>query len=223
MKKILVGGKFTVASGYYSPVKYFLTSYRALSDGRSGIRHLEQYLNSSKLVLSDWMVAWIGTCTLLRTSIELFKEDARNPDIDRKIRDQINSEWKFIKANQEDHSIFWQFLRKERNNIIHEYKWAVQEVWMERDGTTRVPTPLLDIKPEDASSILVMKNGRYKNRNSLDLLKESAEWVEERIYSAIRRAGFDPDEERDQRTFEERRPPVELPALKAALLGKSIK
>ena len=209
------------SDNYYPPVKYFLTSYRALSDGRSGIRHLEQYLNSSKLVLSDWMIAWIGTCTLLRTSIDLFKVDA-NSCINLKIREQIRSEWELIKENEKDHPIFWQFLKEERNNIIHEYKWAVQEVWMEQDGTTRVPTPLLDIKPEDASSILIMKNGPYKNRNSLDLLKESAEWVEERIYSAIRRAEFDPDEKRHQKTFKEP-PPVDLPVLKAALLGKSIK
>ena len=46
----------------------------------------------------------------------------------------------------------------------------------------------------------------YKNRNSLDLLKESAEWAEARIYDAIRRTGFDPDEERNVVSFQKRPP-----------------
>ena len=68
---------------------------------------------------------------------------------------------------------------------------------------------LLDIKPKDANSVLIMRGGSYKNRNSLDLLKESAEWVEARIYGAIRRAGFDPDENRNLVNFQKR--PPELP------------
>ncbi len=51
-----------------------------------------------------------------------------------------------------------------------------------------------------------MRGGSYKNRNSLDLLKESAEWVEARIYGAIRRAGFDPDEYRNLVNFQKHLP-----------------
>ena len=190
----------------YIPVKHFLTSYRALSDGKSGVQHLEEHLNSSEFLLSDWKVVWIGTCTLLRTSIALFHVDA-NSCINEKIREQLRSEWKLIKANKECHPIFWKFLRKERDSIIHEYEWAAYEVWMDIDGTSRdVPISLLSIKPEDVNSVLIMRDGWYKNCNSLDLLKKSAEWVEERICSAIRRAGFDPDEKRNLITFEKHSP-----------------
>ena len=139
---------------------------------------------------------------MLRTSIDLFQVDAKSC-INLKIREEISSEWKSIKEDKENHQIFWNFLRKERNNIIHEYEWAAYEVWMNQDGTIR-PTriSILSVKPEDTRAVLAMRNGPYKNRDSLDLLKESAEWAEARIYAAIRRAGFDPDEERNLRNFE---------------------
>lgn len=189
----------------YVPVKFFLNSYRALGDGKTGIRHLEEYLQSSKFLLSDWKVIWIGTCTLLRTAIDLFQIDKKSC-INIKIREELSSEWNFIKENQKDHQIFWKFLRKERNNIVHEYEWAAYEVWMDQDGTLRPPRmSLLEIKPQDTKSILIMRGGLYKGRDSLDLLKESAEWVEERIFNAIQRAGFDPDENRNVVTF--KKPP----------------
>lgn len=190
----------------YLPVKYFLTSYRALSDGKTGVRHLEEQLKSSKFYLSEWKVLWIGACTLLRTSIDLFKVDAKSC-INKKIREEIRSEWESIKSNKEDHSIFWNFLRKERDNIIHEYEWAAYEGWMDQDGATRpARMSLLDLKPQDAQSILIMRGGRYKGRDSLELLNESAGWVETRIYNAIIRAGFSPDENRNLVTFQERPP-----------------
>lgn len=189
-------------SHYYIPVKYFLTSYRALSDGKTGVRHLEEHLQSSTFLLSEWKVIWIGACALLRTSIDLFKVDAKSC-INQKIREEIGAEWSAINQKKEHHPIFWEFLRKERNNILHEYEWAAYEVWMDQDGTTRpAGTSLLAVKPEDTRSVLVMRGGPYQDRNSLDLLKESAEWVEARICGAIRRAGFDPDENRNLVNFQ---------------------
>ena len=195
-------------SNHYFPVKYFLTSYRALSDGKTGVRHLKEHVQSSTFLLSEWKVFWIGACALLRTSIDLFNVDAKSC-INQKIREEIGAEWSSIKQNKEHHPIFWDFLRKERDNIIHKYEWAAYEVWMDQDGTTRsARMSLLDVKPKDASSVLVMRGGPYKDRDSLDLLKESAEWVEARIYGAIRRAGFDPDEKRNLVNFQ-KPPPVE--------------
>ena len=191
----------------YMPVKYFLTSYGALSDGKTGVRLLEEHLQSATILLSEWKVIWIGACALLRTSIDLFQVDAKSC-INQKIREEIRAEWNSIKQ-KEDHPIFWKFLQKERNNILHEYEWAAYEMWMDQDGNTRpARISLLSMKPKDVNHVLVMRGGPYKDRNSLDLLKESAEWVEARIYSAIRRAGFDPDEDRNLVTFQ-KRPPVE--------------
>jgi hypothetical protein len=183
------------------PVKFFLTSYRALSDGQSGIRHLEEYLRSSSFLLSDWKVIWIGACTLLRTSIELFQVDAKSC-INQRIGEQLNAEWQSIKKNKVEHPIFWEFLRKERNNIIHEYEWSAYSVWMDKEGV-ELPDriALLNLKPKDAEAVLVMRGGIYEGRDSLELLKESAEWVEARIFGAIRNAGFDPEENKNVVNF----------------------
>lgn len=190
----------------FIPVKYFLISYRALSDGETGIRHLEEYLQSGRFQLSDWKVIWIGTCTLLRSSIGLFKVDKKSC-IDQKIRDEISAEWELIKQYQEQHPIYWKFLLEERNNIIHEYEWAAYQIWMNQYGAELPASSLLGVQPEDADAVLIMRNGPYKDRNSLDLLKESAKWVEERIFGAIRRAGFDPDEHRNLVDFQKPPPP----------------
>lgn len=193
-----------VYKNIYLPVKSFLNAYRALSDGRTGVRLLEEHLETRKVLVSEWKVIWIGACTLLRSSIDLFKVDARSC-IDQQICEEIKNEWRSIEQNKGEHPIFWEFLRKERNNVIHEYNWTAYEAWMKEDGeivTGRMS--LLTFGPEDAKSVLMMRNGYYAGSNSLELLKESAVWAENRIFNAIRRAGFDPEEERNISTFKSR-------------------
>jgi len=195
------------------PVKYFLSSYRALSDGRSGIRHLEEKLAASKSFLSEWKLTWIGTCAVLRTAIDLFRVDAKSCLVPR-IKSEIAAEWKAIADQREQHAIFWKFLKHERDNVIHEYQWRAYEAWMKPDGTFRAARLSLLIMDEDhARPVLLMRDGHFRGRNSLDLLKEGADWVEARIFSAIRRAGLDPDEERSLVHFLPRPKPA------ATLLG----
>ncbi len=183
------------------PVKFFLNSHRALTDGRSGIRCLEQHLASESFLLSDWKVIWIGVCAVLRVAVTLFQVDAKSC-ISRAIRDEIANEWNSIALNKADHLIFWEFLWKERNNILHQYEWAAFEAWMHEDGTIDVsPKGLMSIKPDETMNVLLMRGGHYHGRDSLELLQESADWVEERIFSAIRRAGFDPNESRTLGAF----------------------
>lgn len=189
----------------YIPVKYFLTSYRALSDGRSGISYLEEKLSSPEtFYVYQWKILWIGTCSLLRTAIDLFRVDARSC-LDARLREEITAEWKAIGDERDVHAIFWKFLRHERDKVLHEYEWRAYEAWIKPDGTVR-PTrlPLLLMSEDDAKPVLLIKSGPYKGRNALELLKEAADWVETRIFSAIRRAGFDPEEERNLVHFQPR-------------------
>jgi hypothetical protein len=100
-------------------------------------------------------------------------------------------------------------LRKERNNALHEYEWTAYEMWLGQEGATQpARISLLSVRPEDMQSVLIMKGGHYKNHNSLELLKDSAEWIQARIFGAICRAGYDPEEDRRIGDFQ-KRPPTE--------------
>lgn len=183
------------------PVKYFLNSYRALSDGTCGVRNLQEMLDTEHFLLSNWEVVWAGTCALLRAAITMFKVDAKSC-IDSRLGDEIAAEWKLI-CKKEEHPIFWQFLLQERDNIMHRYEWAAYEMWMDESGNFSPPKlSLLNVRPENSRTVLLMRSGHYKAQDSLELLREGADWVEDRIYSAIRRAGYEPDEMRNIATFQ---------------------
>lgn len=203
----------------YIPVKYFLSSYRALSDGRAGISHLDEHLKASEFLLSEWKVIWVGACAVLRTAITLFQVDQKSC-INAEIRKCLALEWKYINKEREKNSIYWNFILKERDRIIHQYEWTAYEAWMNKDGIVKPAgrISLLSIKPGDVDNVLIMKSGPHKNRNCLDLLKESADWVEERIYNAIRHAGFEPEERRNVISFEKQ--PIQAPV--DTILGKHI-
>lgn len=198
-----------IYSNTYTSVKYFLSSYRALVDGHQGINQLRLMLKSENLLTYEWKIAWIGTCTTIRSSIDLFKIDIKSC-INEKIKHELKTEWVSIDKNRDDHAIFWDFLRKERDLIIHEYKWNAYVEWLDKSGNISKTKPtILGYDGTKYTPILIMKSGRYEGRNSLSLLEESAHWAEERILSAIVRAGFDPDEERNIVTFEPRPPLID--------------
>ncbi|MGB9141167.1 MAG: hypothetical protein WCB71_03095 [Aestuariivirga sp.] len=200
----------------YVPVKYFLASYRALSDGRTGIHRLEKLLDTKSVLLSEWKVIWIGTCTVLRTAIDLFKIDKKSC-IAPRIREEIAAEWKVIQGKGNEHAIFWEFLLKERDNVIHQYQWRAYETWIRPDGTFRATRlSLLTMGDDGARPVLMIRGGPFDGRDSLDLLKEGADWVEARIFNSIRRAGFDPEEHRGLAHFQSR------PTLRGGLLGDPI-
>jgi hypothetical protein len=66
-----------------------------------------------------------------------------------------------------------------------------------------------------------MKSGKFKGQDSLDLLRQSAEWAEERIFTAIRRAGFDPEERRSLSGFNLPCPDKNQGVLASTILGAS--
>ncbi|MWD28058.1 hypothetical protein E0K89_011275 [Aquicoccus sp. SCR17] len=178
----------------FLPIKYHLASFRAYRDGVSGIAQLRDLLDESDGRLFEWKLTLLGTFTALRSSIDLFRKDKRSclPD---KIRVELEEEWKAIRKGGSEHAIFWDFLRKERDLIIHEYEWSAYEAWLSPDGLRHdLPSALLADMPEGAKPVLLLRSGPFKGRECLELLDESASWCESRIFSAIERAGYDPSE-----------------------------
>ncbi|MFK5596820.1 hypothetical protein ACFZ8E_07425 [Methylobacterium sp. HMF5984] len=197
----------------YLPVKYLLSSYRALIDGRHGVLHLERLLGEDKLYVSDWKIAWIGTCTILRTAVSLFIKDGKSC-LPEKLRFEITAEGKKLTKEKSENPIYHEFLLKERDNLIHQYEWRAYERWLKPDGTYRVPhtiAMMMSAEHDDARPVILMREGFYAGRDSLELLHESADWVEARIYDAIGRAGYHPDEYRNAFDFSEMpKPPKTL-------------
>jgi hypothetical protein len=191
----------TKYSQRYLPTKYFLVSYRALSDGQRAIKLLEDHLSSESFFLSDWKIHWFAATTLLRSAIDLFREDSRSC-LPEAFKQGFRDEFSSIKADGGSHSIFWQFLRKERDAIIHSYQWQAYEAWIAQDGAEiEVRHSILVGRPENVQSVLPMKSGQFRGRNSVELLHEAAAWVESRIVSALARGGYTPDEERNVVSF----------------------
>jgi hypothetical protein len=93
---------------------------------------------SQDFFLSDWNVRWIGARAILRTAITLFQKDAKSC-IDKTLRAEISNEWSLINRHKDDHPVFWEFLKKERDNIIHAYEWGAYQMWMGADGSLSAP------------------------------------------------------------------------------------
>ena len=200
-------------SWHFLPVKYFLSSYRAFSDAQVAISLLEKEMQRERTLISNWKVHWVGSCTLLRAAIDLFKVDAKICVSDQ-LAASFDREWREIAENRGQHEIFWKFLREERNNIIHEYKWSAYEIWLDNEGNQKSPSLVgLLMAKDELRSELVMKHGNYKGQSSLSVLLESSKWVESRIMAAIHGAGLTPDEERNLVSFSPR------PTVDKSLIG----
>lgn len=173
------------------------------------------------MMLSDWKIHWIAACALLRGAVDLFKLDGSicvNGNLAQGFRD----EWAAIGASKEDHPIFWNFLRDERNSILHEYRWSAYEEYLNLDGTLAAPRPsVLLLSSESYESSLRLRSGTYSGRQALDIIQESRDWVRDRINFAIDRSGLKPDEERNIVDFSSR--PKVAPSLigGTTILGSS--
>jgi hypothetical protein len=190
-------------------VKYFLRSYRALNDSRRSLALLKEKLEASGPYLSDCKILWIATCTILRTSIDLFKVDSRSC-LAPSLREEFAEEWRLIGEDRAVHSIYWDFIKRERDQLIHQYDWRAYEAWIAENGeTSAAPLSLLRIKPAGTTNALLMSSGSFKGMDSIGLLERASDWAEERIFSAIQRAGYQPDEERNLVTFEVKPAPEE--------------
>lgn len=65
-----------------------------------------------------------------------------------------------------------------------------------------------------------MRHGQYAGEDSLLLLSKAADWTEARIFAAIKRAGFSPDEKRGMSDF---RKMPEMEVATAGLLARYAK
>lgn len=69
-----------------------------------------------------WRVLWAGAVTLLRTvGHALHKVDGA----DNRVRRAADAAWSRWKRDRSKHAVFWEFIEKERNNVLKEYRLGV--------------------------------------------------------------------------------------------------
>jgi hypothetical protein len=173
-------------------VKYNLASYLACTDCKYGIDRLKR----GNPTYSAWKIEWAGICALLKTSVHLMREKDARSCLPEHLKSELRRAWNELRKHKERYPLFWEFIDRERNNIIKEYEFSAYEVIIKPDGTTRKPLGLLSFMEEGEKETLIIKSGYYKDRLALEVLSEAAEWVENYIFDVIRRAGYDPNEKR---------------------------
>lgn len=178
---------------FTTEVKYYLRSYRAYFDVRFA---LENY-PAEGMTLSRWKVYWAGVCSLLKTSIHMMRHDARSC-LPGPLKETLVSSWNELRQNKSQYPLFWDFIDRERHNILKEYEFSAYETYLSPDGKQTYPSLLESI---DLQGVLLIRGGTYDGRDALELAKEGASWVGSYLDDTMRRAGLDPDERVTSRQF----------------------
>ena len=173
-------------------VKYNLSSYRACLDCKHGIDRLKR----GNLTYSAWKVEWAGICALLKTSIHLIREKDAKSCLPEILKNELKESWNDLLRKKTQYPLFWEFINKERNNIVKEYEFSAYEAILKPDGTTRTPLGLFSFMEDGEKETLIIRNGYYKDRLALEVLTEAADWIENYILATIIKAGYDPNEKR---------------------------
>lgn len=173
------------------PIKWYLASYRACRDCTFAIEELR----NERVSLSSWKVKWAGICSLLKASIHLMRAKDAKSCMPETLRRELIEVWHRLGSERSKYKIFWEFIDKERNNILKEYDFSAYAVVLADDGSVSNATPtLLRILSEGEKEALVIRGGAYDGRLALDVASEAAQWIEETLLSAIRAAGYDPEQ-----------------------------
>jgi hypothetical protein len=175
-------------------VKWYLGSYRACSDATYAIDDLAE----REVSYGGWKVQWAGICATMKSSIHLMTIDAKrcfSPDL----REALTSQYHRLRREKSDFPVFWQFIDRERHNILKEYEFSAYERWLNEDGTA-IPSPSL-MSIVNSKRELRIKGGINDGRLALDVARDAAHWIERYLAETIRLGGFEPDDEIEWRNF----------------------
>ena len=90
---------------------------QVLDDCEAALEMLEDEKDEQR-----WRVLWAGAMALVRTVGHVLRNvDGKDPGI----RPAVNSAWDRWNAAKVANAIFWEFIQKERNKILKEYRFSV--------------------------------------------------------------------------------------------------
>ncbi len=147
---------------------------KVLNDCRGALKDFKDGIQGE-----SWRRHWILCVVLLRAvGNVLEKIDSKQ---NKTLKDIIKEEYKNIKLNEQDHEIYWEFICKERNNILKEYKVNAGQ------GVTIHTNPLHfnlktgEIKNEDSPSVTyhyTITSGPLEGRDQRKVVEEAIIWWE---------------------------------------------
>ncbi|KKC34434.1 hypothetical protein [Devosia psychrophila] len=169
-------------------VKYYLSCYRAWEDADRAI----QTLRGQKISYTDWRVQWAGICAIMKSSVHVMLVDAKRC-FSTELRDSLKARFRLLGEHKSSYPIFWQFIDRERHNILKEYQFsAYAEAIADPDNDGKdLPTLFSSMMAERE---LRLKGGLYDGRLALDVADEASQWLKDYLEETVRLGGFMPDE-----------------------------
>jgi hypothetical protein len=127
----------------------------------------------------EWRRRWVLAIVLLRAVGHVL--DKVDGEISPSYRSAIDSWWFKLNESKPEPNIFWQFIDKERNSVIKQYRNPVCT-----GVTVRVPTVYFDMKtgehwtvPDPSLPVLYnysISSGPFEGKDHRDILREAIEW-----------------------------------------------
>ncbi len=192
-------------------IKYHLSSYRACSDCKYAIHKLRD----EQISFLTWKIEWAGICSILKASLHLMRyKDAKScmPEV---LRKHLIAIWNELGNNKDKYPIVWQFIDKERNNILKEYDFSAYSAIISEDGTLRTSPSLLNLMADADKQILIIRGGYYDGQKAIEVALEAVDFMENILLNAIRGSGYDPEQEVVSQSFIV---PVEVKSNRVSLL-----
>ena len=125
-----------------------------------------------------WRVLWAGAMALIRTvGHVLLKVDGEDP----KIRPHVDAAWDRWKTDRVTNAIFWDFIEKQRNNILKEYEFSVLDSSVAGLAPVEIDpytghTVAVEFGYLDENLFRPIEKGFGKGEDSRDVYVEALRW-----------------------------------------------
>ena len=162
-----------------------LLARKALSDCRLALRLLEDEAQEDV-----WRVHWAGALALVGVINDILERHKKTSPIGKVYRKKFD-EWK-IKADP-SHSIFRDFIKGERNLLLHEYKTNVDvrkevEIYLVDERPAYFPSNESEQAPASSEVFMLdqnifrpMQSGDWRGEDARDVYETALNWWEKQL------------------------------------------
>jgi hypothetical protein len=153
-----------------------LKAWQPLDDCKAAFEMLEgETRNTAKL-----RIYWTACVVLLRTvGHVLAKIDAQR---DPRIHAAIAAAWDGWKRNRNDHAIFWDFVERERNAVLKEYEFSIEQaLGLAYTADGKIETDETGDWLVEELDYFWMKGPAFDLWDSRDVMVEALGWWEDQL------------------------------------------